>query len=196
MQIGHGHQGVLIGEYSFYRRESTEHNSDLKPGSISDGASSDKNRVIGWLEPASARPSWIIWFTEQGDAIIYANREAGGVVIGDPIRLKASGQNTETTQIRLPYSGEFVEVGGKFVYMESTAVFYGPHACDQCGVTICKMGREYGHAIYTYPEGPIYPNTQWEPHVCQQRDIERVNGLLSLGFRRPGDPMPESPETL
>src|ERR1019366_9839384 len=85
MQIGHGKSGVLIGEYGFYRPEAPSTN--LNPGTISDGCSNDKNQVIGWIEPVHGNPSWIIWFTERGDAIIYRQREVGGGVIGEPILL-------------------------------------------------------------------------------------------------------------
>jgi hypothetical protein len=39
---------------------------------------------------------------------------------------------------------------------------------------ICKMGREHGSEIYTYPDGPAYPNSDWVPHVC---DPKRVASL-------------------
>lgn len=156
MQIGHGKQGVLVGEYGFYRPEAPG-DSHRTPGGIMDGDSADKNRVIGWLEPAGEHPSWIVWFTMQGDALIYTRREPSGAVIGEPIRLKADGSS-------------------------SNAIFYGPFACEQCAEKICRTGREFGNEVYTYPEGPIYSNTQWVPHVCQQSGIERVNGLRSIGF--------------
>jgi hypothetical protein len=28
------------------------------------------------------------------------------------------------------------------------------------------MGREFGGNAFTYPDGPIYPNTEWHAHVC------------------------------
>ena len=32
---------------------------------------------------------------------------------------------------------------------------------------ICKMGHDFGGTAFTYPDdGPIYPNTEWHPHVC------------------------------
>lgn len=155
MQIGHGKQGVLIGEYGFYRADHPTEGAH--PGVVLDGASGDKNRVIGWLEPATGKNSWIVWFTQQGDALIYTKREASGAVIGEPIRLKGDGSS-------------------------SKAIFYGPFSCERCAETICRMGREFGDEVYTYPQGPIYPNTEWVPHVCEQRGIERVNGLRSIGF--------------
>ncbi|HEY1808855.1 MAG TPA: hypothetical protein VGG42_09850 [Acidobacteriaceae bacterium] len=51
-------------------------------------------------------------------------------------------------------------------FRNSKIVYYGPHSCENCGVTIAKMGREWGGTAFTYPEGPIYPNTEWHPHVC------------------------------
>ncbi len=73
MQLGsNSKQGVIVGEY----------------GSDRDGKS-DKNDVIGWAEPACENPSWIIWFTRQGDALLYTEREPGGAVVGEPIRAKA-----------------------------------------------------------------------------------------------------------
>lgn len=167
MQIGHGKQGVIVGEYGCERAP-----SGLVPKRHGE-TRQDHNEVVGWLEPACDSPAWIIWFTRQGDAIIYPHRENTGGITGynesgaNPIRLSADG-------------------------LKQKAVFYGPHACEKCGVQICKMGNGFGHDAYTYPEGPIYPNTEWVPHVCRQRDIERVNGLLSIGFRKPGDAAPET----
>ncbi len=57
-------------------------------------------------------------------------------------------------------------------FRSSRIVYYGPHACQNCGVLICKMGIEFGGNAFSYPEGPIYPNTEWHPHV---RDPKRVS---------------------
>lgn len=78
-------------------------------------------------------------------------------MIGEPIRLTAHGFNEKD-------------------------IFYGPHACDKCGILICKRALNQGAEAFTYPEVPVYPNSDWIPHICQQRDIERVNGLRSIGF--------------
>jgi hypothetical protein len=51
-------------------------------------------------------------------------------------------------------------------FRSSRIVYYGPHACANCGVSICRMGQEFGGNALTYPEGPIYSNTEWHPHVC------------------------------
>jgi hypothetical protein len=51
-------------------------------------------------------------------------------------------------------------------------IYYGPHACSNCGVTICKMAFEFGGNSFTYPDGPIYPNTIWHPHVCDPKRLE------------------------
>lgn len=58
---------------------------------------------------------------------------------------------------------------------DSTLIYYGPHACGDCypdkkgepgsAVTIVKVSREQGGAEFDYPDGPIYPNTVWVPHV-------------------------------
>lgn len=31
------------------------------------------------------------------------------------------------------------------------------------------MGTEFGGNAFTYPSGPIYPNTEWHPHVCDPK---------------------------
>ncbi len=69
MQIGTGKQGVRIGEYA-----NTE----------------DHNGVIGWIEPSCDNPQWIMWFTLQGDALLYTERESSGAVVGDAVKIKAS----------------------------------------------------------------------------------------------------------
>jgi hypothetical protein len=47
-------------------------------------------------------------------------------------------------------------------------IFYGPHGCDRCGRMIAKASLEQGGRAYNYPSGNIYPNTEWEPHVCSR----------------------------
>jgi hypothetical protein len=54
-------------------------------------------------------------------------------------------------------------------FRSSKIIYYGPHACANCGVMIAKMGHEFGGNAFTYPEGPIYPNTEWQPHVCDPK---------------------------
>lgn len=55
--------------------------------------------------------------------------------------------------------------------------YYGPHQCENCGIQICKMGREFGGNTFTYPTGPIYPNTEWHPHVCNPRLVEEHRSI-------------------
>jgi hypothetical protein len=62
-------------------------------------------------------------------------------------------------------------------FRSSKIVYYGPHACSQCGLMICKMGQEFGGNAFTYPDGPIYPNTEWHVHVCNPRDIQRQKAI-------------------
>ena len=54
-------------------------------------------------------------------------------------------------------------------FRSSRIIYYGPHQCGNCGVLICKMGHEFGGNAFTYPDGPIYPNTEWHPHVCDPK---------------------------
>jgi hypothetical protein len=67
MQIGRGKSGVKIGEYG----------------------NSEGMGTLGWIEPACDHPSWIMWFTAKGDALLYTEREESGAVIGEPIEIKA-----------------------------------------------------------------------------------------------------------
>lgn len=57
-------------------------------------------------------------------------------------------------------------------FRNSKIIYYGPHQCARCGVLICKMGHEFGGNSFKYPEGPIYPNTEWHPHVCTPGKFE------------------------
>jgi len=59
-------------------------------------------------------------------------------------------------------------------FRSSRIIYYGPHACENCGIIICKMGREFGGNAFTYPSGPIYPNTEWHPHVCDPKRVARL----------------------
>lgn len=56
-------------------------------------------------------------------------------------------------------------------FRSSKIVYYGPHLCNQCGSLICKMAQGYGGNAFTYPSGPIYPNTEWHVHVCNPKEI-------------------------
>ena len=56
-------------------------------------------------------------------------------------------------------------------FRSSRIIYYGPHKCANCGVLICKMGHQFGGNAFTYPDGPIYPNTEWHPHVCDPRRV-------------------------
>ena len=51
-------------------------------------------------------------------------------------------------------------------FRSSRIIYYGPHACENCGEVVCKMGKEFGGNSFDYPNTPIYPNTEWHPHVC------------------------------
>lgn len=59
-------------------------------------------------------------------------------------------------------------------FRNSRIIYYGPHPCEQCGIDIAKMGSEWGGNTFTYPNGPIYPNTEWYPHVCDPMFARKV----------------------
>lgn len=65
----------------------------------------------------------------------------------------------------------------KLTFRSTKIVYYGPHQCENCGVKIAKMGIEFGGNTFTYPEGPIYPNTEWHPHVCDPKDASKLKSL-------------------
>lgn len=74
----------------------------------------------------------------------------------------------------------------RLTFRSSRIIYYGPHACGNCGVTICKMGHEWGGNAFTYPEGHVYPNTEWHPHVCDPKMVERqdrMNGIPARSVR-------------
>lgn len=62
-------------------------------------------------------------------------------------------------------------------FRNSRIIYYGPHACNNCGVLICKMAHEFGGNAFTYPDGPIYPNTEWYPHVCDPKVAKKYMGI-------------------
>lgn len=66
-------------------------------------------------------------------------------------------------------------------FRSSRIIYYGPHACANCGATICKMGHEWGGNAFTYPEGPIYPNTEWHPHVCDPKMVAMLRPATIKG---------------
>ena len=59
----------------------------------------------------------------------------------------------------------------RMTYDDPEIIYYGPHACSNCGATICKMALEFGGNSFTYPDDLIYPNTIWHPHVCDPKRI-------------------------
>jgi hypothetical protein len=58
-------------------------------------------------------------------------------------------------------------------FRSTKIVYYGPHRCQNCGAMICKAGMEFGGTAFNYPQGPIYPNTEWHPHICDPKDVGR-----------------------
>ena len=73
-------------------------------------------------------------------------------------------------------------------FRNSRIIYYGPHDCDHCGVLICKMGHQFGGNAFTYPEGPIYPNIEWHPHVCDPKRVARLPSPLSVPTEQPAPP--------
>lgn len=67
-------------------------------------------------------------------------------------------------------------------FRNSKIIYYGPHACENCGAMIVKMGAEWGGTAFTNPDGPIYPNTEWHPHVCDPK-LVRSRKSMSAASR-------------
>ncbi len=66
-------------------------------------------------------------------------------------------------------------------FRSSKVVYYGPHPCPICGVLVARMGDEFGGSSFTYPDGPIYPNTEWHVHAC---DPEQTWKNIAQGKRK------------
>jgi len=62
-------------------------------------------------------------------------------------------------------------------FRNSKIIYYGPHTCENCGAMIVRMGTEWGGTAFTNPEGPIFPNTEWHPHVCDPALVWQRKGL-------------------
>jgi len=70
-------------------------------------------------------------------------------------------------------------------FKNSKIVYYGPHACENCGAMIVKMGHEWGGTAFTNPNGPIYPNTEWHPHVCDPALVkQRIGSNAALRVKQ------------
>jgi hypothetical protein len=65
-------------------------------------------------------------------------------------------------------------------FRNSKIIYYGPHECEHCGVMICKAAVEQGGSSFTYPSGPIYPNTEWHVHFCDMQDVERWESFKGI----------------
>ncbi|HXI43889.1 MAG TPA: hypothetical protein VNH83_28160 [Bryobacteraceae bacterium] len=50
------------------------------------------------------------------------------------------------------------------------------------------MGTEFGGNAFTYPEGPIYPNTEWHPHVCDPKMVAKHAELSGVTLETINDP--------
>ncbi len=61
-------------------------------------------------------------------------------------------------------------------FRNSKITYYGPHPCANCGVSVARMGDDWGGTAFTYPLGPIYPNTEWHPHVCDPFEVRAKLG--------------------
>lgn len=64
-------------------------------------------------------------------------------------------------------------------FRSSRVVYYGPHPCENCGTTICRAGGDFGGSSFTYPNTPIYPNTEWHAHFCNPQDVQDQRGKES-----------------
>ena len=80
-------------------------------------------------------------------------------------------------------------------FRNSKIIYYGPHACDNCGAVVCKMGAEFGGNTFTYPDGPIYPNTEWHPHVCDPVRVRQMTDAppITIGRTTVNGPCTEMP---
>ena len=70
-------------------------------------------------------------------------------------------------------------------FRSSRIIYYGPHACANCGILVCKMGHDWGGNAFTYPEGPIYPNTEWQLHVCDPKRAAKYEAMKGSTTRIP-----------
>lgn len=67
-------------------------------------------------------------------------------------------------------------------FRSSKIVYYGPYPCGNCGIDICAMGHDFGGTAFTYPSGPIYPNTEWHPHVCDPEHVKAKEGRAARDY--------------
>ena len=77
-------------------------------------------------------------------------------------------------------------------FRNSKIIYYGPHECSNCGVLIAKMSEQFGATAFTYPRGPIYPNTEWHPHVCDSRDSAKISLAVVKAFVKKYYPLAQS----
>ncbi len=100
-----------------------------------------------------------------------------------PFSFSSSGATSEPITFQLatppqPSPEEMSKMGQStgrqpLTFRNSKIIYYGPHACENCGSTICRMGREWGGNSFDYPGGPIYPNTEWHAHICDPTNVQR-----------------------
>jgi hypothetical protein len=67
-----------------------------------------------------------------------------------------------------------------------STVFYGPHECPNgCKAKVCRVSLEQGGMILNYPEGIIYPNTNWVQHVCEATPPQPADDPVFVGGKCP-----------
>ncbi len=64
-------------------------------------------------------------------------------------------------------------------FRSSRITYYGPYSCENCGIQIVRMGSEWGGTAFTNPTGPIYPNSEWAPHVCDPDFVKQRASLAA-----------------
>lgn len=83
----------------------------------------------------------------------------------------------------------------KLTFRSSRIIYHGPHPCENCGVLIAKMAHAFGGNAFTYPNGPIYPNTEWHPHVCDPSDVLSLQSKRAKAFILETAPNPRAVRT-
>lgn len=92
-------------------------------------------------------------------------RETFKILYNTKEKLQEIGINMGRTVVHISepeaFPGDYCKIPA------NNLVFYGPHPCERCGEEIAKVAREQGGDEYQYPEGPVYPNSEWRPHKCK-----------------------------
>jgi hypothetical protein len=139
------------------------------------------DRFLGWRLPENFNPDAGISFKKT------FNENTPWPMKHEPVGTNLFDAGQAEEMIRYMFNGipDRREQMKCLTFRNSEIVYYGPHECSNCGVLVAKMAIEFGGNAFTYPEGPIYPNTEWHSHVCDPQRVAEKPKACDVQSQQP-----------